>query len=545
MAITNLTGQKTSKTFKNLMQISSSGQIFDGLGNLVTYLDLATNIETGSFATTGSNTFINNQIVSGSLTVTQGISGSFSGSGANLYNIPAAAIVGLNLSQISSGSVSASISPNSGLEINTNVTATSFTGSLQGTVTNAETASYAPSYVLTSSTSSMSVLSSSYTQTASYAANYVPLSSTSSMLAPYVLTSSTSSMSVLSSSYAQTASYAPSYLPLTGGTIAGSLVIQNNLTVLGSASIQYISESVLNIGTNTITVNTLTPSVRFGGLSVIDSGSSPAVSASLLYDSLQDEFIFVHKGTSTSAITSSHFVLGPETYNNLGDEIYLSQNRIPKSVGNEHLNDSNITDSGTIVSINSNTQVTGSLTVTQGISGSFSGSGANLFNIPATGITGLNLSQISSGSVSASISPNNGLQVNTNVTATSFSGSFSGSGANLFNIPASGITGLNLSQITSGSVSASISPNNGLEVNTNVTATSFTGSLQGTASNSISASYAISSSYTLSSSYSDTSISASYAISSSYATTASYAANAGMDDLDYLLVTSFRTLYNY
>ena len=545
MAITNLTGQKTSKTFKNLMQISSSGQIFDGLGNLVTYLDLATNIETGSFATTGSNTFINNQIVSGSLTVTQGISGSFSGSGANLYNIPAAAIVGLNLSQISSGSVSASISPNSGLEINTNVTATSFTGSLQGTVTNAETASYAPSYVLTSSTSSMSVLSSSYTQTASYAANYVPLSSTSSMLAPYVLTSSTSSMSVLSSSYAQTASYAPSYLPLTGGTITGSLVIQNNLTVLGSASIQYISESVLNIGTNTITVNTLTPSVRFGGLSVIDSGSSPAVSASLLYDSLQDEFIFVHKGTSTSAITSSHFVLGPETYNNLGDEIYLSQNRIPKSVGNEHLNDSNITDSGTIVSINSNTQVTGSLTVTQGISGSFSGSGANLFNIPATGITGLNLSQISSGSVSASISPNNGLQVNTNVTATSFSGSFSGSGANLFNIPASGITGLNLSQITSGSVSASISPNNGLEVNTNVTATSFTGSLQGTASNSISASYAISSSYTLSSSYSDTSISASYAISSSYATTASYAANAGMDDLDYLLVTSFRTLYNY
>ena len=104
------------------------------------------------------------------------------------------------------------------------------------------------------------------------------------------------------------------------------------------------------------------------------------------------------------------------------------------------------------------------------------------------------------------------------------SGSFSGSGADLFNIPASGIVGLNLSQITSGSVSASISPNSGLRVNTNVTAPSFTGSLQGTASNSISASYAI---------------------SSSYATTASYAANAGIDDLDYLLVTSFRTLYNY
>ena len=172
---------------------------------------------------------------------------------------------------------------------------------------------------------------------------------------------------------AATASHAPSYLPLAGGTIAGSLTIQNNLTVLGSASIQYISESVLNIGTNIITVNTATPSVRFGGLSVIDSGSSPVVSASLLYDSLQDEFIFVHKGTSTSAVTSSHFVLGPETYNNLGNETYLSQNRIPKGVGNEHLNNSNITDSGTVVSINSNTQVTGSLIVTQGITGSLFG----------------------------------------------------------------------------------------------------------------------------------------------------------------------------
>ena len=69
-----------------------------------------------------------------------------------------------------------------------------------------------------------------------------------------------------------------------------------------------------------------------------------------------------------------------------------------------------------------NSIVSGSLTVTQGISGSFSGSGANLFNIPASGITGLNLSQISSGSVSASISPSNGLQVNTYISASVYYG---------------------------------------------------------------------------------------------------------------------------
>jgi len=277
-------------------------------------------------------------------------------------------------------------------------------------------------------------------------------------------------------------------------TISGSLTVRENLIVLGSASITYISESTLNIGTNLITVNTINPGARFGGLAVIDSGSSPLVSASFLYDSVQDEFIFVHKGTAGGAITSSHFILGPETYNDQGNEIYLTANRIPKGTGIEHIVDSNISDNGSVVSINSNTQITGSLVVSNGgITGSFSGSGADLFGIPASGIVGLNLSQISSGSYSASISEN-GLLVNNRVVADSFSGSFSGSGANLFNIPASGIVGLNLSQIASGSVSASISPNSGLQVNTNVTATSFTGSLFGTASWSQNA---VTSSYTL------------------------------------------------
>jgi hypothetical protein len=73
-----------------------------------------------------------------------------------------------------------------------------------------------------------------------------------------------------------------------------------------------------------------------------------------------------------------------------------------------------------IIALNNST-VTGSLNVTerivaQSVSSSFSGSGANLYDIPASGIVGLNLSQISSGSVSASISPNNGFRVNTDTT---------------------------------------------------------------------------------------------------------------------------------
>jgi len=64
--------------------------------------------------------------------------------------------------------------------------------------------------------------------------------------------------------------------------------------------------------------------------------------------------------------------------------------------------------------------------------------------------------------------------VPTNITG-SFTGSFTGDGSGLENIPASGITGLNLSQIASGSATASISPDSGFRVNTD---SHFTGSIE-------------------------------------------------------------------
>jgi hypothetical protein len=56
--------------------------------------------------------------------------------------------------------------------------------------------------------------------------------------------------------------------------------------------------------------------------------------------------------------------MGPETYGSIGNETYLTTNRIPKSTGLEHIGDSNITDTGTLVTINSNSVVSGSLIVT-------------------------------------------------------------------------------------------------------------------------------------------------------------------------------------
>lgn len=188
----------------------------------------------------------------------------------------------------------------------------------------------------------------------------------------------------LSSSFAVTSSFAitasnaisaPLYLPLTGGTITGDLNINGTASISYlSASTLYITSSQLNIGANLITVNTMTGSaLRFGGLAVIDSGSSPQQSGSLLYDSVQDEWIFVHRGAASSAITSSHFLVGPETYGSVGNEIYIPTDYLVKSVGNEHMTSASIVDNGTTIRLLTNSQVTGSFSVSAGITASLQG----------------------------------------------------------------------------------------------------------------------------------------------------------------------------
>ncbi len=69
----------------------------------------------------------------------------------------------------------------------------------------------------------------------------------------------------------------------------------------------------------------------------------------------------------------------------------------------------------------------GNLTASANISSSgiFTGDGSGLTNIQASGITGLNLSRVASGSFTASIAPDKGFEVNTNITA---SGNISASG---------------------------------------------------------------------------------------------------------------------
>ena len=133
--------------------------------------------------------------------------------------------------------------------------------------------------------------------------------------------------------------------------ITGSLYVTTDLIVQGSSSIQNITGSSVNIGTNKVILNTANPAVRYGGISVIDSGSAAGKSGSLYFDSTDNEWIFVHAGNT--AVTSSTVITGPETYDNLGNETHLTDNKIPKMTNGFHIVDSNISDNGTTVTINS------------------------------------------------------------------------------------------------------------------------------------------------------------------------------------------------
>ena len=136
-----------------------------------------------------------------------------------------------------------------------------------------------------------------------------------------------------------------------------NITVAQNLTVLGTSSVAYATE--LNVGNNIIKLGN-NQLLRYAGLDFVDSGSTPITSASLYFDSTKNEMVYLHNG----GVTSSVLLLGPETYNDFGNEIYLTQNRLPKGTGIEHLVDSNITDTGTLVSI------VGPLSASGGITGS-------------------------------------------------------------------------------------------------------------------------------------------------------------------------------
>jgi hypothetical protein len=206
---------------------------------------------------------------------------------------------------------------------------------------------------------------------------------------------------------------------LIGDQVIGGTKTFDNISVNGTASfnfIQSVTGSSTSIGDAFIVLNENTPASNFAGIKVVDSGST-FTTASFIYDGLSNNWIFEKAGNSPDS-GSSLTIFGPLNTGSLGSEVGLTENRIPKAVTDHghHIGDSNISDDGTTISLGSNTQVTGSLTVSGGISSSTTSLVSGSSQISFNGITDKptlvsgssqiiypNISNIPSGIVSGSL----------------------------------------------------------------------------------------------------------------------------------------------
>lgn len=136
-------------------------------------------------------------------------------------------------------------------------------------------------------------------------------------------------------------------LAVTGTTtLGGNVSISGNLEILGSATNVTLQSQTLEIDDNIIRLNAYSPFERYAGFEVIDSGST-GVSASLVWDSQEDHWMFVSSSGESSKVIGT-------TSGTYGSESSLTINSIPKATAENTIGDSLIADSGTVFSYNSN-----------------------------------------------------------------------------------------------------------------------------------------------------------------------------------------------
>ena len=134
-----------------------------------------------------------------------------------------------------------------------------------------------------------------------------------------------------------------------GAQITGSLDVTGAITAASatfqSASIGYlqtVTGSATIIGSQYVVLNADSPTNRFAGIKVYDSGSG--LTGSFEWDSVDDNWIQVETGGSSAGMLTG--LSGSK-----GSEAYPSNNTLLKGTGNHTVQDSIITDNGTTVTV--------------------------------------------------------------------------------------------------------------------------------------------------------------------------------------------------
>ena len=152
---------------------------------------------------------------------------------------------------------------------------------------------------------------------------------------------------------------------------ASNALVSGDLAVNGTASFGYlqtVTGSATIIGDAFVVVNSDTPTQRYAGIKVYDSGSP--FTASFFYDGVHNDWNYEYSGSDDTNFGVALF--GPE-YGTKGSPSYPSNNVIQKGNGGHHLVDSIMSDDGSQV------LVSGSVSAS-----TYYGDGSGLTNIPST-----------------------------------------------------------------------------------------------------------------------------------------------------------------
>ena len=425
------------------------------------------------------------------------LTGSFSGSGAQLFDIPIDALRDLDLSKISTGSFTASLSPQGGLNVNTftKISGSLFvsssthivpTGSLRKTyyVTNSGSQAYIFDEVGADPTLKL-VRNVTYTFTVSASGHpfwikTTPTTGTSNVYNEVGLTNNGTEDGVITFTPQTTAPNTLYYISENSSNLQGIFQIVNNITYDPEIKFQGDVTLTGSLGVRDRVI-AREFSGSFSGSFFGDGGGLTNLPAS--------DFAIEAKRIASGSVTASvspneGFVLESIEFGSTqrGNAIITGSLRTTNLISTEN----NIIAAGFIRA----EEFTGSF------SGSFQGDGSRLNNIPFSAFSG-DVTRIASGSVTASVIPERGFIVESLVSGSEFTGSvdisgslfvaggfiqalsgsfFSGSGRGLFDIPQSALS-FEINQIASGSVTASVSPNFGFRVESLASGSEFTGSI--------------------------------------------------------------------
>jgi len=292
-------------------------------------------------------------------------------------------------------------------------------------------------------------ISASYAATAISASH--ALNANNAISSSYAATATSSSHALnadnaISSSHAIFADTA-SFLPASTNLNIASITASN--AVFQSASISYlqtVTGSAIIVGQEYIILNTDTPAARYAGMVVIDSGSV-GVTASLVYDSVSNDWKFFHEDAGTSDY--SNVIFGPvgtdpaNTPELPGNYIVKAQN----DGHGHHITSSNLYDDGSRVSSAVSLTVTGSITGSDVTIDDWGSISASLASIEA-GVATQNLQDVT----------DNGNTTTNSITVTGFTSSITGGngitgtfrstdGYNRLFLISSGSSGINPGQV--------------------------------------------------------------------------------------------------